>query len=46
MINPKRPMALPKISIIKILTKSDGLAASARAAPDPAILNKYSQYET
>ena len=35
MISPKRPMALPKISMIKILTKSEGLAASARAAPDP-----------
>ena len=35
MINPKRPMALPKISMIKILTNREGLAASARAAPDP-----------
>ena len=37
MISPKRPMALPKISMIKILTKSELLAASARAAPEPTI---------
>jgi hypothetical protein len=30
---PKRPIALPKISTIKILTKRDALCASARAAP-------------
>ena len=35
MMRPKRPMALPKISIMSILTKSAGLAASERAAPDP-----------
>ena len=35
MIKPKRPMALPKISTMRILTKSAGLAASERAAPDP-----------
>lgn len=34
-ISPKRPMALPKISTIKIRTKSEGSAASASAAPDP-----------
>lgn len=36
-MRPKRPMALPKISMIKIFTKSEGLAASARAAPEPTI---------
>lgn len=30
-------MALPKISMTKILTKSEELAASAIAAPDPTI---------
>lgn len=35
MIKPKRPMALLKISTIKIFTKRLALAASARAAPDP-----------
>ncbi len=35
MIRPKRPMALAKISTMRILTKRDGSAASARAAPDP-----------
>jgi hypothetical protein len=35
MIMPKRPMALAKISMIKILTKSAGFAASASAAPEP-----------
>ena len=34
-MRPKRPMALPKISTMRILTKSAGLAASERAAPDP-----------
>ena len=34
-ITPNRPRALPKISIIKILTKVDGVCASANAAPDP-----------
>ena len=34
-MSPKRPTALPKISTIKILTKRAGLAASARAAPEP-----------
>jgi hypothetical protein len=36
-MSPKRPTALPKISTIKIFTKREGLAASAKAAPDPAI---------
>jgi hypothetical protein len=35
MMRPKRPMALPKISTMSILTKSAGLAASERAAPEP-----------
>lgn len=35
MIIPNSPIALPKISTIKILTKSAPLWASARAAPDP-----------
>ena len=35
MMRPKRPIALPKISTMSILTKSAGLAASERAAPDP-----------
>ena len=35
MIRPKRPIALPKISTMRIFTKSAGLAASDRAAPDP-----------
>ena len=35
MIRPNRPMALPKISTMRILTKSAGLAASDRAAPEP-----------
>ena len=34
-IRPKRPMAEPKISTIRILTKSEASAASARAAPEP-----------
>lgn len=34
-IKPKRPMALPKISTIKILTNKEELAASANAAPEP-----------
>lgn len=34
-IKPNNPIALPKISIIKILTKSEEFAASAIAAPDP-----------
>ena len=34
---PKRPMALPKISIIKSLTKRAEFCASERAAPDPTI---------
>ena len=36
-MRPKRPMALPKISMMRILTNSAGLAASARAAPEPEI---------
>ena len=35
MITPKRPRALPKISIIRILTKVDGVCESARAQPAP-----------
>ena len=34
-INPKSPIALPKISTIKILTNNVESAASANAAPDP-----------
>lgn len=34
-IIPKSPIALAKISIIKIFTKSEGFAASAKAAADP-----------
>ena len=34
-MTPNNPRAEPKISIIKILTKVDGVWASARAAPDP-----------
>lgn len=36
-IRPNNPMALAKISTIRILTKSAGFAASARAAPDPTM---------
>jgi hypothetical protein len=36
-INPKSPRADPKISIIKIFTKSAGFAASAKAQPAPVI---------
>ena len=35
MIRPNRPIALPKISTMRILTKRAGLAASERAAPEP-----------
>ena len=35
MIIPKRPIALAKISIIRILTNKAGFAASAKAAPEP-----------
>ena len=34
-MSPNRPMALPKISTMRILTNKTGLAASERAAPDP-----------
>ena len=34
-MSPNRPMALPKISTMRILTNKTGLAASDRAAPDP-----------
>ena len=34
-MSPKRPMAEPKISMMRILTKSVESAASARAVPDP-----------
>lgn len=34
-ITPNKPIAEPKISTIRILTKRVGLAASARAAPEP-----------
>ena len=44
MIKPKRPIALPKISTIRILTKSAGLAASERAAPDPTWKTKEEYY--
>ena len=35
MMTPNRPSADPKISTIKILTKVDGVCASARAHPEP-----------
>lgn len=35
MITPNNPKALPKISMMRILTKVDGVCASARAAPEP-----------
>ena len=35
MMSPKSPMALPKISTMRILTKRVASAASARAAPEP-----------
>jgi hypothetical protein len=41
MMMPNRPMALPKISMMRILTKSEELAASATAAPEPTY-NKFS----
>ena len=34
-MTPNRPRALPKISIIKIFTKVDGVWASAKAHPAP-----------
>ena len=34
-ISPQSPMALQKISTIKIFTNKDLFAASANAAPDP-----------
>ena len=37
MMRPKRPMAEPKISMMRILTKSVESAASANAAPDPTM---------
>lgn len=37
MMTPKRPIALPKISTIRILTKSAEFCASARAAPEPTM---------
>jgi hypothetical protein len=36
-IKPNRPIALPKISTIRIFTNNAELAASARAAPEPEI---------
>lgn len=36
-ISPNKPIALPKISTINILTNNDEFAASAKAAPDPTI---------
>ena len=36
-MTPKRPMALAKISTMRILTKSDASCASASAAPDPTM---------
>jgi len=36
-MTPNRPIALPKISTIRILTNRAGSWASARAAPDPTI---------
>ena len=34
-ITPKSPSALPKISTMSILTKVEGVCASARAHPEP-----------
>lgn len=34
-MTPNRPRALPKISIIRILTNVEGVCASAKAQPDP-----------
>lgn len=39
-IIPKRPIALAKISTIRIFTNNAGFAASAKAAPDPIIPKK------
>lgn len=36
-MRPKRPIALPKISMIRIFTNKEGFAASEIAAPDPTI---------
>ena len=36
-INPNKPMAEAKISMMRILTKRVGFAASVKAAPDPTI---------
>ena len=36
-INPNKPMAEAKISMMRILTKTVGFAASVKAAPDPTI---------
>ncbi len=36
-ITPKSPRALPKISIMRILTNVDGVWASANAQPAPVI---------
>jgi hypothetical protein len=36
-MTPNRPKALPKISMIRILTKVDGVCESARAQPEPVI---------
>jgi hypothetical protein len=35
MMTPNNPRALPKISIMRILTKVEGVWASAKAQPDP-----------
>ena len=37
MITPNSPKALPKISMIRILTNVDGVWESAKAAPAPVI---------
>lgn len=36
-MSPNNPIALPKISTIKIFTNNAGFAASAKAAPDPTM---------
>lgn len=36
-MTPKRPMALPKISTMRIFTKRLGFCASAKAAPLPTM---------
>ena len=43
-MTPNKPKALPKISMIRILTKVDGVWASAKAAPDPVTPTQMPQH--